>query len=46
MSSIIDFKSKHNWVISNIDIDIARDLELISIKKYWRCIGQIHDKVD
>lgn len=32
--STIDLRRKHNWVISNIDIDIARNLELIGIKKY------------
>ncbi len=27
-------------------MDAVRDLRLTSIKKYWRCAGQIQDKVD
>lgn len=29
-----DLGSKYNWVISNIDIDIVRDLRLLGIIKY------------
>ncbi len=46
VASTIDFRSKHGWAISNADIDAAEDLGLTSIKKYWRCAGQIQDKVD
>lgn len=31
---VIDFRKKHSWTISHIDINIARNLELIDIKKY------------
>lgn len=34
MSSTIDLDNKHNWIISNDDIDGAKDLELTGIKKY------------
>ena len=33
-SSPIDLNSKYIWVISNIDIDVARDLGLTGIKKH------------
>ncbi len=46
VSIAIDPQSKRSWAISNADIDIAGDLWLIGIKKYWRCAGQIEDKVD
>ncbi len=46
VSSAIDLRNKHSWAISNADMDVARDLGLTSIKKYWRRIGQIQDKVD
>ncbi len=39
--SDIDLGSKHSWAISNADMDAARDLGLTSIRKYWRCAGQI-----
>lgn len=35
----IDLSNEHSWVISNADINIARDLKLIDIKKYWRHIS-------
>ena len=31
--SIIDFEVKHNWAISNANINITRDLRLAGIKK-------------
>lgn len=41
VSSVIDLGNKYSWVISNINIEIARDSRLTSIKQYWKCIGQI-----
>ena len=34
VSSAIDFKNKHSLAISNADIDAAKNLRLINIKKY------------
>lgn len=39
MSSAIHLGSKHSWVITNTDIDIGKNLELIDIKKYQRRDG-------
>ena len=44
--SVIDLRNKHNWAINNANIDVAGDLGLTSIKKYWKRAGQIQDKVD
>ena len=44
--SAINFGSKYSGAISNIDIDVARNLGLIGIKKYWRRASQIQDKID
>ena len=44
--STIDLRSKHSWAISNVNMDITEDLGLTGIKKYWKCAGQIQDKVD
>lgn len=44
--SIINLGNKYNEAISNTDIDTAKNLGLIDIKKYWRCASQIQDKVD
>ena len=41
VSNTIDLGNQYIQAISNGDIDVARDLELTSIKKYWRCAGQI-----
>lgn len=32
--SVNDLRNKHSWIIYNINIDIARNQELIGIKKY------------
>lgn len=32
--NVINLSSKYSWAISNIDINITRDLELTDIKKY------------
>ena len=42
----MDLDSKYMWAISNVDIDAARNLELIGIKKHWRLTGQIEKKVN
>ena len=39
--SAIDLRSKHSWAISNADIDVAGNLRLIGIKKYWTYAGQV-----
>ena len=46
VSSTIDLGSKHSWVISNADMDVAGDLGLTGMKKYWKHAGQIQNKVD
>ena len=40
-SSLIDIYSKYMWVISNVDIDAAKNLRLTNIKKHWKLTGQI-----
>ncbi len=46
VSSTIVLRNKHSWAISNTDMDITKDLGLISIKKYWKRASQIQNKVD
>ncbi len=41
VSSAIDLHRKCTWIINNSDMDIAKDLGLTGIKKYWRCTSQI-----
>ena len=45
-SSPMDLDGKYMWVISNVDIDAARDLGLTGIKKHWRLAGQIEKEVN
>ena len=44
--SAINFENRYSWAINNDNIDAVGDLRLTSYKKYWRCTGQIHNKVD
>ena len=46
ISSSMNLDSNYMWVIRNIDIDAAKDLRLINIKKYWRFIGQIEKEAN
>ncbi len=34
--SLFDLAGRYNWIISNIDLDRAKELGLTNIKKYWR----------
>ena len=45
-SSPIDLDGKYMWAMSNIDINVARDLGLTGIKKHWRLANQIEKEVD
>ena len=42
----INLNGKYSSAINNSNIDVAEDLRLNNIKIYWRCVGQIQDKVD
>lgn len=44
--SIINLNNKYDQAISNNNINVIKDLRLTNTKKYWRCIGQIQDKLD
>lgn len=44
--SLIDFNIKYMLAIKNINMDSIRDLKLTDMKKYWRCAGQIKEKVN
>lgn len=46
ISSTIDLDNKYSQAINNADIDVAKNLRLIDIEKYWRYVGQIQDKVN
>lgn len=45
-SSLMDFDNKYIWAISNININAARDLGLIGIKKHSKLASQIKNKVN
>ncbi len=40
-SSSIDLVWKYRWAISNVNIDVAKELQLTKIKKYWRQATQV-----
>lgn len=41
ITSNIDISNKYKWAITNDDLNITRDLKLIGVKKYQRCVGKI-----
>ena len=43
---LIDLNNKDFWAISNIDINVAKNLGLTSIQKHWRLTEQIKKKVN
>ena len=44
--SPINFAGRYNWTISNTDLDTAKELGLISIKKYWRYASKVAIELD
>lgn len=46
MSNSINLDSKYIQAISNANIDITKNLRLISVKKYQKCAGLIKKKVN
>ena len=44
--SFINLVRKYMWVISNIDLDAAKELRLTGIKKYWKHIEQVEIELD
>lgn len=43
--SLIDFDTKNIYVINNTNMDIAKNLELTNVKKYWRYKARLIKKV-
>ncbi len=39
ISSLIDLAGRYNWVMSDADLNAAKELGLTGIKKYWRRAG-------
>ena len=46
VSSPIDLVKRYNWAISNANLDVVKELELIGIKKYWRHASQVEMEID
>ncbi len=46
VSSLVDLVGRYNWVMSNVDLNTAKELGLTSIKKYWRRAGQVEMELD
>ena len=42
----MDLDGKYIWVMSNVDIDAAKNLWLTGIIKHWRLADQIEKEVD
>ena len=45
-SSPVDLAGKYMWAMSNANIDAAKELGLIGIKKYWKRAGQVEMELD
>ena len=46
VSSFVDLTERYNWVMSNANLDVVKELELTGIKKYWRRAGQVEIELD
>ncbi len=46
VSSLVDLDKRYNWAMSNADLDVAKELRLTGVKKYWRCTDQVEMKLD
>ncbi len=44
--SPIDLAGWYNWIMSNTDLDAAKEQGQIGIKKYWRRASQIEIELD
>ena len=44
--SFINFALKYKYVKKNIDLDIAKKLELTEVEKYWKYISKVEIKLD
>lgn len=42
----IDITGRYKWAMSNIDINVAKELGLTGVMKYWRYDSQIEIKLD
>ncbi len=42
----VDLARRYNWAMSNADLDVAKELGLTGIKKYWRRTGQVEMELD
>ncbi len=42
----INLAWKYRWAMSNVDMDLAKELGLTGVKKYWRQAGQVEMKLD
>lgn len=42
----MDLNNKYIQAISNVNMDVTKNLKLTNMKKYWRCAGQIKKKVN
>lgn len=44
--SLINLTRRYIYTMSNVDLDAAKKQRLTSIKKYWKCTGQIKLELD
>ncbi len=46
VSSPVDLVGRYNWAMSDADLDVAKELRLTDIKKYWRRADPVEMELD
>lgn len=46
VSSPVDLAERYKWVISNANLNTAKEIRQIGIKKYWKYTSQVKIKLD
>lgn len=46
ISSLANFGTRYEWVMSNLDVNVAKELRQTGVKKYWQSIDQIKIELD
>ncbi len=46
ISNPVNLAGRYIWAMSDSNLDVAKELELTGIKKYWRRAGQVEMELD
>lgn len=44
--SLVDLARRYKWAMSNVNLDVTKELGLTGIQKYQRCVDQVKMELD